>query len=523
MSSDPPPTRPWRIRAPIGGLVVFAFTALISLSVWMIPTARARFSFIPDAPSWIIFWFSACVFLSALYYGVVTLSRKIGPALFSYATLRTIAIALIMYFAGAFLFEALGVAPKVENWRSLTFNVVRFFVLYTAALLFVLYLAQKDVRSAIGNIILSVDDYILKLVSKITLRVFVNLLRAIIFFVVPAIIFAKLRLIPVNPDITTWFSRAEIFNTLVFLCIYVFVILILFSIMTSITRLAQYLFRPVPPTEPAYELYGPNIAWWIRLSIMFTILAQFVCFFTAYFGLKLLLSEEGVSTIAVFSFPIPHQIADLLHVGEENIVWTQLQVISLIVAFILSAGISYFAAMTIENLLDGQPVALPLPILVVALGLISSYCGFTMWNGSAATAEELRQAIQQTKTLVVAFRDVDNNTLGAAATDATAQVSALQRRIEQDERQKLETQFEDLSKAVLLQEESYQKLVNAAISFDATATAYDNMAENERSTGETSGSVAGRGAVARELQRISRAYKSAASSIKDTQSKHDEH
>ena len=112
-----------------------------------------------------------------------------------------------------------------------------------------------------------------------------------------------------------------------------------------------------------------------------------------------------------------------------------------------------------------------------------------MWNGAAATAEELRQAIRQTKSLVVAFRDVDNNTLGAAATDATAQVSALQRRIEQDERQKLETQFDELSKTVLLQEEAYQKLVNAAVSFDETATAYDNMAENERSTGETSGSA----------------------------------
>ena len=148
---DPPSTRPWRIRAPIGGVVVFVFTALISLSIWMIPTARAWFSFIPSAPSWIIFWFSVCVFLSAFYYGVTTLSRKLGPALFSYATLRTIVIVLIMYFAGAFLLEALGVAPKIENWRSVAFDVVRFFVIYTAALIFVLYLSQRDVRNAIGN------------------------------------------------------------------------------------------------------------------------------------------------------------------------------------------------------------------------------------------------------------------------------------------------------------------------------------------------------------------------------------
>ena len=369
---------------------------------------------------------------------------------------------------------------------------------------------KKRVRNAIF-------DYIEAIVAKFTLPKFVGLLRAIILFAVPAIILAKLRL----------YSRKSGYNYMVkwgrdfqhsYIFVYIRICHCSFVLDYDLNFPTNGIsFSAGSPTEPSYQLYGPNIAWWIRLSIMFTIIAQFVCFFTAYFGLKLLLSEEGVSSIAVFSIPIPHQIGDLLHFGEDNIVWTQLQVISLVVAFILSAGISYFAAMTIENLLDGHPVALPLPILVVILGLISTYCGFTMWNGSAATAEELRQAIQQTKSLVVAFRDVDNNTLGAAASDATAQVSALQRRIEQDERQKLETQFEELSKAVLLQEESYQKLVNAAISFDETATAYDNMAENERSTGETSGSVPGRGAVARELQRISRAYKSAASSIRDTE------
>ena len=112
MSSDPSSTRPWRIRAPIGGVVVFAFTALISLSIWKIPTARAWFSFIPDALSWIIFWFAVCVFLSAFYYGVIILSRKLGPTLFSYVTLRTIAIALIMYFAGAFFPRRLTLRPK---------------------------------------------------------------------------------------------------------------------------------------------------------------------------------------------------------------------------------------------------------------------------------------------------------------------------------------------------------------------------------------------------------------------------
>ena len=185
---------------------------------------------------------------------------------------------------------------------------------------------------------------------------------------------------------------------------------------------------------------------------MFTIIAQFVCFFTAYFGLKLLLSEEGVNSIEVFSLHIPHRLTEILNLDSGTIVWTQLQVISMVVALILSAGISYFAAMTIQNLLEGHPASLRLPILVVVLGLLSTYCGFTMWNGSAATAEELRRAIQTTKSLVDEYGHIDISTLGAAAGDANAQVSALERRVEQDERERLEAQFDELNKKVLLQE-----------------------------------------------------------------------
>ena len=193
MSSDPPSTRPWRIRAPIGGVVVFVFTALISLSIWMIPTARAWFSFIPSAPSWIIFWFSVCVFLSALYYGVINLSRKLGPALFSYATLRTIAIVLIMYFAGAFLLETLGVAPKVENWRSVTFDVVRFFVtLHRSVDIRALSVAKRRTQRHRNQ--LSITNRIVALFANLTPVVLWNLLRAIILFAVPAIILAKLQI-----------------------------------------------------------------------------------------------------------------------------------------------------------------------------------------------------------------------------------------------------------------------------------------------------------------------------------------
>ena len=174
-----------------------------------------------------------------------------------------------------------------------------------------------------------------------------TILQIVILFFVPAIILAKLQIVPVNPDVTTWFTSGEVINTFVFFLIYGFLVLRTYIIGKPIVQIVAYLFRPVMPGEPSYELYGPNIAWWIRLSIMFTIMPQFVCFFTAYFGLKLLLSEEGVNSIEVFSLHIPHRVTEILNLESGTIVWTQLQVISMVVAFILSAGISYFAAMTI--------------------------------------------------------------------------------------------------------------------------------------------------------------------------------
>jgi hypothetical protein len=75
--------------------------------------------------------------------------------------------------------------------------------------------------------------------------------------------------------------------------------------------------------------------------------------------------------------------------------------------------------------------------------------------------------------------------------------------VEQDERERLEAQFDELNREVLSQESSYQALAAAAVSFDSNAAEFGRMAENERLTGASS-LVPGYGAVARELQRISR-------------------
>ena len=503
--------RAWINYIPTHGLIISGLIAVVALGLGVIPAARQWFWFIPDGLSWSVFWLVAAILISCAYYFIrmfvttTTMDRSILDRF------RTVSIAILLYFSGAFLLEALSIAPPVETWTLTSSATIRFFVLYTAFVVILVYLTQSDVlrsvRTALARGVVNIDTVL-------------TILQIIILFFVPAIILAKLQIVPVNPDVSTWFTGGEVINTFVFFLIYSFLVLATYVIGKPIVQLVAYLLRPVTPEEPAYDLYGPNIAWWIWLSIMFTIIAQFVCFFTAYFGLKLLLSEEGVTSVEVFSLHIPHRVVELLNLDSGTIVWTQLQVISMVVAFILSAGISYFAAMTIQNLLEGHPVAWRLPILVVIFGLLSTYCGFTMWNGSAATAEELRQAIQTTKSQVDEFRDIDINTLGAAASDADAQVSALERRVEQDERERLEALFDELNKKVLAQERSYQALAAAAVSYDGDAAEFARMADNERLVGASS-LIPGYGAVAREFQRIGRAYKTAADSVSEIQKTHD--
>ena len=514
MVDDTSNPRAWTTYVPLHGLAISGLIAVIALGLWVIPAARAWFSFIPDGLSWSIFWLVIAILSASAYYFVRMILTTVDLRFVTFDRVRVALAAILLYLSGAFLLGKLNIAPAFETWSLASSTTITFFILYTSFLIIIIYLLQS-------NMLRVAWPALANFLSRINIDSLLTILQVVILFFIPAIILAKLQIAPVSPDVPTWFDRDQLINTLVFFGIYAFSVLLLYIVGKPIVGFVAYLFRPVAPNEPAYDLYGPNIAWWICLSIMFTIIAQFVCFFTAYFGLKLLLSEEGVTSIEVLSFHIPHQVAELLSLGGETIVWTQLQLISLVVAFILSAGISYFAAMTIQNLLEGHPVSWPLPILVVVLGLLSTYCGFTMWNGAAATAEELRHGIQATKSLVDEFRDIDDKTLGAAAGDAKAQVSALERRVEDDERDRLEAQFDELNKAVLVQESSYQALAAATLSFDGNAAQFARMADNERLTGASS-LVPGYGTVARELQRISRAYKTAADSVSEIQKTHDE-
>lgn len=336
MVNDTTQPRTWVDYVPVHGLVISGLIVVIALGLWVVPAARAWFWFIPDGLSWSVFWLVAAILSSSTYYFVRTILAPINSDLFTLDRVRRIFVAILLYFAGAFILVKLRIAPPVETWTLASSTIITFFVLYTSFIVVLIYLLQANF---VG--------WSFRGLSAINTVTIWRLVRVLILFFVPAIILAKLGIGSANSDIGTWFSGSELINTLVFFCVYSFSVLIAYMIGSPIVGLTEYLFRPVAPSEPSYHLYGPNIAWWIRLSIMFTIIAQLVCFFTAYFGLKLLLSEEGVTSIEVFSFHIPQTVVQTLRLTGENIVWTQLQVISMVVAFILSAGISYFAAMAI--------------------------------------------------------------------------------------------------------------------------------------------------------------------------------
>ena len=328
----------------VPGLIIISLIALIALCIWVIPDLRRIFYFVPDGSSWIIFWFAISVFSAGAYYLILNISRRIGSGVITLEVIKKTAAWAIMYFAGALLIYEINIVPSIASRMGFDWNTIRFFILYTAAIVCFAYLGSSRVRHSILSsmtVIVSRTSYVIQL-STIT-----YVTRALVLLIVPAIIAAKLQVVPINPDISTWLSSKEIANTIVFFGIYAFILVLGSIIAKPIVELIKYIFRSVPSTEISYQLYGPNIAWWIRLSITFTIIAQFVCFFTAYFGLKLLLSEEGVPSIEVFSLRVPQPLLKLLHLGSETIIWTQLQVISLVVAFLLSAGISYFAAMSI--------------------------------------------------------------------------------------------------------------------------------------------------------------------------------
>ena len=70
MVDDTSNQRAWTTYVPLHGLAISGLIAVIALGLWVIPAARAWFSFIPDGLSWSIFWLVIAILGSSAYYFV---------------------------------------------------------------------------------------------------------------------------------------------------------------------------------------------------------------------------------------------------------------------------------------------------------------------------------------------------------------------------------------------------------------------------------------------------------------------
>ena len=159
-------------------------------------------------------------------------------------------------------------------------------------------------------------------------------------------------------------------------------------------------------------------------------------------------------------------------------------------------------------------------VLVVVTGLLSTYCGFTMWNGVVATADELRRGVATTKVLVAEFGDIEIGTLEVALSAATAQVDALDRELERSTRKALTARSAELELARSALETSFQQLTSETESYRDKAERYENDAKCEIAAGCISGLI-GNDAVAMSLSGLAGAYRAAYRTLSDAKRTHE--
>jgi hypothetical protein len=83
MVNDTTQPRTWVDYVPIHGLVISGLIAVIALGLSVVPAARAWFWFIPDGPSWSVFWLVAAILSSSAYYFVRAILASINPHFFT--------------------------------------------------------------------------------------------------------------------------------------------------------------------------------------------------------------------------------------------------------------------------------------------------------------------------------------------------------------------------------------------------------------------------------------------------------
>jgi hypothetical protein len=445
-----------RRYTPVAGLIILALLSLGAWALWLIPAARALFSFVPNARVWAVLVFTFGIFVGAIYYIVVSLwsynkwtaNDLLHFGKVAFRAVVFVAAAAVLYFAGALTLNKIGLAPPIGQWFHDSTSSITLWVLYTAVII-VGMLAVRNasaiaayatiVLSLLGRGALGVGSVFAMVASKAARLggiAIAPVLKQVLYYLTPGLLLVALG---VAPAVFNWYVPREVLDTVVFILVYALVVVFATVVVTRVR--AQW-----AQIKPAAGVFPPKVAGLVGVAPFVIYFAQAICFFTAYFGIYLLLSSK-VKAFQLFALSIPPKLVSTFHLNVDTIAVSNLTLIALAGSFILALVISWLASIVLQYLFEGQKAPSILVVLVVVTGLLSTYCGFTMWNGVVATADELRRGVATTKVLVAEFGDIEIRTLEVALSAATAQVDALDRELERSTRKALTARSAELELA----------------------------------------------------------------------------
>ena len=198
--------RSWHIYAPLPAFIISLLVFIAALIIWIIPDARALFTFKLDVISWLVLTFSVSVFLCIMYYLIQFAVRRHSV----WNTLAMLAASLILYFSGAFLLAWTGAAPGANTWLHGGVATLTFFLVYTSVILISIYVFRNDsYLDVVVDALKAAIRWLLKLTYLDCVWAFAYISSAI--FLVS---------IGIGPSISTWLSHpSQMFGYFLF-CIH---------------------------------------------------------------------------------------------------------------------------------------------------------------------------------------------------------------------------------------------------------------------------------------------------------------
>ena len=310
--------RGWQPYAVLPALIISLLVFIAALIIWIIPVARIWFTFNLDPVSWSILTLAVAALLCIIYYLIthVVQNQKLRN------TLAMLVALLVLYFSGAFLLARLGVVPQADTWfawlhgdASTLVSTLTFFLAYTSLILISVYLVRNNSYLAlVVNTLRKAGTRLLRLTYLDCIWAFVYIASAIF-----------LGSVGIGPDISMWPSH--LLQTFVFFVLYTLALIVAWRVY----ELLIYLFRGPLTTE-----------WFIWMAIYGTIILQIACFFTSYFGFRIILPEFLPDRDA-FSLSLPPQISSIFNLHDNIMSWTQNELISIGASLVFSGFILIFA------------------------------------------------------------------------------------------------------------------------------------------------------------------------------------